>query len=169
MVYHPYCCFDFLNAKTAVWFSQKEQNQIAFFVWCKEAKAKHVDILLSNTPLILHIIVKINALGSFCMLKMTDSQCFFVLLQLTFVSLSRHIRKRRALLILAIYSQILAKFEYTKGSGCNNAHATDIYYPERGNYILALRERLLLIHLCRQCEKPDGRISKIQSSRFLHL
>lgn len=46
------------------------------------------------------------------MLKMKDSQCFFVLLQLTFVSLSRHIRKRRALLILAIYSQILAKFEY---------------------------------------------------------
>ena len=91
VVYHPYCCFDFLNAKTAVWFSQKEQNQIAFFVWCKEAKAKYVDILFSNTPLILHIIVKINVLGSFCMLKMTDSQCFFVLLQLTFVRLSRHI------------------------------------------------------------------------------
>ena len=112
MVYHSYCSFDFLNAKTAVWFSQIEQNQIAFFVWCKEAKAKHVDILLLNTTLFLHIIVKINDLDSFWLLKTTDSQWFFVLLQLTFVSLSRHIRKRRALLILALYSQILAKFEY---------------------------------------------------------
>ena len=30
--------------------------------------------------------------------------------------------------------------------GSNNAHATDIYYPERENYILAWREWLLLIH-----------------------
>ncbi len=29
--------------------------------------------------------------------------------------------------------------------GSNNAHATDIYYPERENYILAWREWLLLI------------------------
>ena len=78
-------------------------------------------------------------------------------------------QKTKSVIETRLYHQILAKFEYTKGSGCNNAHATDIYYPERDNYILALRERLLLIHLCRQCEKPDGRISKIQSSRFLHL
>lgn len=52
--------------------------------------------------------------------------------------------------------------------GSNNAHATDIYYPQRENYILAWREWLLLIHSIRQCEKPDKRISKIQSSRFSH-
>ena len=113
--------------------------------------------MLSNTPLILHIIVKINALGSFCMLKMTDSQCFFVLLQLTFVSLSRHFGKRRALLILAFTIKFSQNLNAQKGRGCNNAHVTDIYYPERENYILALREWLLLILLCGQCEKPDCR------------
>lgn len=40
--------------------------------------------------------------------------------------------------------------------GSNNAHATDIYYPQRENYILAWREWLLLIHLRGQCEKPDS-------------
>ena len=53
------------------------------------------------------------------------------------------------------YNQILAKFEYRKRSGSNNAHATDIYYPERENYILTWREWLLLTYFHRQCEKPD--------------
>lgn len=37
------------------------------------------------------------------------------------------------------------------------------------NYILALAWVAVAYPLCRQCEKPDKRISKIQSSRFLHI
>lgn len=76
---------------------------------------------------------------------------------LTFVSLSRHFGKRRALLILAFTIKFSQNLNAQKGRGCNNAHVTDIYYPERENYILALREWLLLILLCGQCEKPDCR------------
>lgn len=68
----------------------------------------------NDMPLLLSQLnnsVKINILTIFD-IKTTDSQCFFVFLQATFIRLSRHIRKRRALLILALYSQILAKFEY---------------------------------------------------------
>lgn len=65
--------------------------------------------------------------------------------------------KKKSVIDTRLYNQILAKFEYTKRLGCNNAHATDIYNPERENYILALREWLLLILLCGQCEKPDCR------------
>ena len=93
----------------------------------------------------------------------------FCTFALTFVSLSRHFRKRRALLILAFIIKFSQNLNAQKGWDCNNAHATDIYYPERDNYILALRGWLLLILLCGQCEKPDGRVSKIQSSRFLHI
>ena len=65
--------------------------------------------------------------------------------------------KMKSVIDTRLYNQILAKFEHTKRLGCNNAHATDIYNPERENYILALREWLLLILLCGQCEKPDCR------------
>lgn len=65
--------------------------------------------------------------------------------------------KKKSVIDTRLYNQILAKFEHTKRLGCNNAHATDIYNPERENYILALGEWLLLILLCGQCEKPDCR------------
>jgi hypothetical protein len=48
----------FSKRKNGCLISQKEQNQTAFLVWCKGARTKHVDILPSNTPLILHIMLK---------------------------------------------------------------------------------------------------------------
>lgn len=38
--------------------------------------------------------------------------------------------------------------------GSNNAHATDIYYPERENYIRAWRGWLLLIHSIGNARSP---------------
>ncbi|OUO59372.1 hypothetical protein B5F78_05950 [Bacteroides sp. An279] len=67
----------------------------------------------------------------------------------------RH-KRTKSVIETRLYYQILAKFEYAKRSGSNNAHATDIYYPERENYIPRKREWLLLIHLRGQCEKPDS-------------
>ena len=49
------------------------------------------------------------------MLKATDSQCFFVFLQATFVRLSRHIRKRRALLKLAFIIKFSQNLNTQKG------------------------------------------------------
>lgn len=79
---------------------------------------------------------------------------FLLTLWLTSERLS-DIRERKSVIETRPYNQILAKFEYGKREGSNNAHATDIYYPERENYILAWREWLLLTHFHRQCEKPD--------------
>lgn len=54
------------------------------------------------------------------------------------------IRERRALLKLSCSVKFSQSLNRDK-EGSNNAHATDIYYPERENYILAWREWLLLI------------------------
>ena len=144
-------------------------NANEFFVWCKEAKAKHVDILLSNTPLILHIIVKINALGSYCMLKMTDSQCFFVLLQLTFVSLSRHFGKRRALLILAFTIKFSQNLNTQKGWAATTL-TLRIYTIPKGRTIYSHCVSGCCLYFCvGNARSLIVGISKIQSSRFSHL
>lgn len=68
----------------------------------------------------------------------------------------RH-KRTKSVIETHLYYQILAKFEYAKRLGGNNAHAMDIYYPhERDNYIPYQREWLLFIHLRGQCEKPDS-------------
>ena len=78
--------------------------------------------------------------------------CTFVF---DFRKVVRH-KRTKSVIGTRLYCQILARFEYAKRSGSNNAHATDIYYSERENYIPRKREWLLLIHLRRQCEKPDS-------------
>ena len=65
------------------------------------------------------------------------------------------IRERRALLKLVLLIEFSQNWMWSR-MGSNNAHATDIYYPERENYIPRKREWLLLIHLRGQCEKPDS-------------
>ena len=135
-------------------FKGKEKSKVIFYF-----RIRHLFYTLQlNLGHFLILIVKKKRLST-----------LFRTFALTFVSLSRHFRKRRALLKLAFTIKFSQNLNAQKGRGCNNAHATDIYYPERENYILALREWLLLILLCGQCEKPDCRVSKIQSSRFLHL
>ena len=107
-----------------------------------------------------------------CYLAKTDN--FFVFIGKTqrfFANFGADLRKvvrhkrTKSVIELALLIEFSQNWIWSR-MGSNNAHATDIYYPQRENYILAWREWLLLIHSIRQCEKPDKRISKIQSSRF---
>ncbi len=53
--------------------------------------------------------------------------------------------KTKSVIETFLFSQIFSQSLNRDKEGSNNAHATDIYYPERENYILAWREWLLLI------------------------
>ena len=72
-----------------------------------------------------------------------ENQKIFVLLHYT-IEYASDILERRALLKLDLLIKFSQSLNRDK-EGSNNAHATDIYYPERENYILAWREWLLLI------------------------
>lgn len=89
----------------------------------------------------------------FCFYRQ-NTTFFFANFGADFRKVVRH-KRTKSVIETRLYYQILAKFEYAKRMGSNNAHATDIYYPERENYIPRKREWLLLIHLRGQCEKPD--------------
>lgn len=79
----------------------------------------------------------------------------------------RHIRTKSVIETWPSY-QILAKFEYRKGRVATTPRLW-IYTILWDNYILVLAWVAVAYPFCGQCEKPDKRIGKIQSSRFLHI
>lgn len=66
---------------------------------------------------------------------------------------------KKSVIETRLYHQILAKFEYTKGRVAATLTLRIYTIPKGRTIYLCKRELLLLIHLCRQCEKPDGGIS----------
>ena len=70
----------------------------------------------------------------------------------------------RALLTLTFDNQILAKFDYRLRVTATTLTSVVIYIPS-GNVIYISAWATVAYPIYRQCEKPDYRISEIQSSR----